>query len=70
MADLTRERLIGYGKARAKEGAGPVTLGIDIGYIRTVLVHAAAIHGYNRAVRAGDPSALRAPQAQARRQGQ
>ena len=47
LGELTRERLIGYGKARAKEGAGPVTVGIDIGYIRTVLVHAAAIHGYN-----------------------
>ena len=32
---LTRERLIAYGKARAKQGAGPVTLGMDIGYIRT-----------------------------------
>jgi integrase len=47
LGDLTRERLIEFGKARAKEGAGPVTLGIDIGYIRTVLVHAAAIHGIN-----------------------
>ena len=45
LGDLTRERLIEFGKARAREGAGPVTLGIDIGYIRTVLVHAAAIHG-------------------------
>lgn len=42
---LTRERLIAYGKSRAKQGAGPVTLGMDIGYIRTVLVHAAAVHG-------------------------
>lgn len=42
---LTRERLIEFGKARAKEGAGPVTVGMDIGYIRTILVHAAAIHG-------------------------
>lgn len=45
LGELTRERLISFGKLRAKEGAGPVTLGIDIGYIRTVLVHAAAIHG-------------------------
>lgn len=42
---LTRERLIAYGKARAKQGAGPTTIAIDIGYIRTILVHAAAVHG-------------------------
>jgi hypothetical protein len=42
---LTRERLIAYGKGRAKQGAGPVTIAIDIGYIRTILVHAAAVHG-------------------------
>lgn len=42
---LNRERLIEFGKARAKEGAGPVTVGMDLGYIRTVLVYAAAVHG-------------------------
>jgi integrase len=42
---LTRERLIAYGKARANQGAGPVTLAMDLGYIRTILVHAAAVHG-------------------------
>ena len=45
LANMTRERLITFGKVRAKEGAGPVTLGIDIGYIRTIMVHAAAVHG-------------------------
>jgi len=45
LKDLTRERLIAFGKFRAKEGAGPVTVGMDLGYIRTVLVHATAIHG-------------------------
>lgn len=45
LSALTRERLIAYGKARAKQGAGPVTIAIDIGYIRTILVHAAAVHG-------------------------
>jgi integrase len=45
LKNLTREQLIGFGKARAREGAGPVTVGMDIGYIRTVLVHATAIHG-------------------------
>ena len=42
---LNRERLIAFGKSRAKEGAGPVTIGIDLGYIRTILVHASAVHG-------------------------
>ena len=45
LSNLTRERLIDFGKMRAREGAGPVTLGIDLGYIRTILVHAAAVHG-------------------------
>lgn len=45
LVDLTRERLIRFGKDRAREGAGPVTVGIDIGYIKTLLVHAAAVHG-------------------------
>lgn len=47
LADFDRECLIAYGKRRAKEGAGPVTVGMEIGYIRTVLVHAAAVHGIN-----------------------
>jgi hypothetical protein len=33
------------GKARAREGAGPVTLGIDLGYIKTILSQAVAVHG-------------------------
>ena len=45
LCDLNREFLLDYGKRRAKTGAGPVTLGMEIGYIRTVLVHAAAVHG-------------------------
>lgn len=43
--DLTRERLIQFGKDRAKEGAGPSTISMDIGYIKTILSHAAAVHG-------------------------
>ena len=42
LKDFTRERLIEYGKRRARDGAGPVTLSIDLDYIRTVVVHAAA----------------------------
>ncbi|GAB1717454.1 MAG: integrase [Nitrobacter sp.] len=43
--ELDRERLIKFGKERAAEGAGPVTVGMDIGHIKTILTHAAAIHG-------------------------
>jgi integrase len=43
--NLTRERLIQFGKDRAKEGAGPVTLSADFGYLKLVLTHAAAVHG-------------------------
>lgn len=45
LLQLDRERLIRFGRDRADEGAGPVTLGIDIGMIKLVLTHAAAIHG-------------------------
>ena len=43
--DLSRERLIQFGKDRAKEGAGGVTIGMDLGYIKLVISHAAAVHG-------------------------
>jgi len=42
---ITREHLIAYAKARALRGAGPVTISMELGYIRTVLVHASAVHG-------------------------
>jgi integrase len=45
LADLDRETLIEFGKARAREGAGGMTLGIDLGYIRTLLAYGAAVHG-------------------------
>lgn len=45
LANLTRERLILYGRQRAKDGAGPATLAVDISFIGTVLTHAAAVHG-------------------------
>jgi integrase len=45
LKDLTRERLIQYGRARASGGAGPATLVIDISFIGMVLKHAAAVHG-------------------------
>jgi integrase len=43
--DLSRERLVQFGKDRAIEGAGPVTVSVDLAYIRTVLAHAAAVRG-------------------------
>src|SRR3984893_9741097 len=43
--DLTRERVIQFGRDRANEGAGAVTIGMDIGYLKLVVSHAAAVHG-------------------------
>lgn len=34
ISELDREKLIQFGKKRARVGAGPVTLGIDLGYIK------------------------------------
>lgn len=42
---LNRERLIEFGRKRAKEGAGPATLAIDMSFIRTIITYAAAVHG-------------------------
>lgn len=42
---ISRDTLIAFAKERAKAGAGPVTVSIDLGYIKTVLLHAAAVHG-------------------------
>jgi integrase len=45
LRNLTRERLIEYGRSRAKDGAGPATLAIDFSFLRTIVTHAAAVHG-------------------------
>jgi integrase len=42
---VTREGLIAYAKGRSATGAGAVTISMELGYIRTVLVHASAVHG-------------------------
>ena len=34
-----------FGRKRAKQGAGPATLAIDLSFIRTIITHAAAVHG-------------------------
>lgn len=43
LKDITRDRLIEFGRKR--EGVGPATLAIDFSFIRTILTHAAAVHG-------------------------
>ena len=45
LKNFTRSSLIQYGKKRAKSGAGSVPLAIDFSYLRTIMTHAAAIHG-------------------------
>ena len=45
LLEMTRNALIDYGKKRAKQGAGPATLAIDISFIGTLLTHTAAVHG-------------------------
>ena len=36
---------IEFGRKRAKQGAGPARLAIDLSFIRTIIAHAAAVHG-------------------------
>jgi integrase len=48
--EMDRDQLIKFGRRRAGEGAGPVTLSMDIGAIRLVVSHAAAVHGLPVAV--------------------
>ncbi|WP_428156555.1 hypothetical protein [Brevundimonas sp.] len=45
LGQLDRRLFIDFGKERAKEGAGPMTLSIDIGAIKLVITHAIAVHG-------------------------
>lgn len=45
LSQITRESLVDFAKRRAKEGAGPVTISIDLSFIGTVLEHASAVHG-------------------------
>lgn len=52
--DLSRERFIQFGKDRAKDGAGPATLSQDIGYLKTIIAHAAAVHGISVSIESID----------------
>lgn len=45
ITSLNRPSLVEYGRSRAREGAGPCTVGAEISYIKTILTHAAAVHG-------------------------
>jgi integrase len=45
MGELDRDCLVKFGRGRAAQGAGPMTLSIDIGMIKLVLSHATAVHG-------------------------
>ncbi len=45
VSHITRDILVQFAKKRAKQGAGPTTIGIDISFIGTILEHAAAVHG-------------------------
>lgn len=46
LKNFTRERVIAFGRRRAKEGAGPATLSGDLSFIGTVLEHASAVYGH------------------------
>lgn len=45
MVEIDRERIVKFGRARAAQGAGPTTVSIDVGVIKLVIQHAAAVHG-------------------------
>jgi len=45
ISNITRDFLVQFAKDRSREGAGPVTIGVDMSFIGTILEHAAAVHG-------------------------
>lgn len=45
VSQLDRQRVVDYGRSRALEGAGPATVGAEVSYIKTMMTHAAAVHG-------------------------
>lgn len=58
IAQLDRQLFIDFGRKRVNEGAGPMTLSIDIGAIKLILSHAAAVHGLTVSVEAIDMARL------------
>ncbi len=49
-SELDREKIIKFGRDRSKQGAGPVTLSMDIGAVRLVISDAIAVHGLELSV--------------------
>jgi integrase len=43
--DLDRELIVEFGRERMRQGAGATTIAIDVGFIKLVVQHAAAVHG-------------------------
>lgn len=42
---IDRERIIEFGRGRSREGAGAVTIAMDVSYLKTIMLHASAVHG-------------------------
>jgi hypothetical protein len=40
---IERERIIEFARDRRNEGAGPVTIAMDISYLKTIMLHATAV---------------------------
>ena len=55
LAEIDRERIIMFGRVRAKSGAGPATVSMDIGMIKLVMQYCAAVHDIDAKV---EPIAL------------
>ncbi len=43
LEQMTRERIIEFGRSHAKGGAGLATLAADVCYIHTIITHASAV---------------------------
>lgn len=41
--ELTRQRIVDYGRERSREGAGPATVGAEISYVKTILTHSGGV---------------------------
>lgn len=58
LPSLSKAKLIEFGRCRAREGAGPVTVGMELGYIRTILNHAVSLHDLPASTEAVDQARL------------
>ncbi|WP_249132970.1 hypothetical protein [Bradyrhizobium sp. AUGA SZCCT0182] len=55
---ISEKRLIKFGRDRAAQGVGPVTVSMDIGAVRLVISHAAAVHGLPVSMQQVDPARI------------